>query len=54
MSLTRIGLTVVALVAAVAAVYAIFQALDERSAPPIVIEDASANLPVVVEVRGGG
>ena len=52
MSLTRIALTVVALVAAVAAVYAIFQALDERSAPPIVIEDASANLPVVVEVRG--
>jgi competence protein ComEA len=26
--------------------------LDERSAPPIVIEDAAANLPVVVEVRG--
>ena len=52
MSLTRIGLIVVALVAAVAAVYAIFQALDERSAPPILIEDASANLPVVVEVRG--
>ncbi len=52
MSLTRIGLAVVALVAAVAAVYAIFQALDERSAPPIVIEDASANLPLVVEVRG--
>jgi competence protein ComEA len=43
---------VVALVAAVAAVYAIFQALDERSAPPIVIEDAAANLPLVVEVRG--
>ena len=52
MSLTRIGLAVVALVAAVAAVYALFQALDERSAPPIVIEDAAANLPVVVEVRG--
>jgi competence protein ComEA len=52
MSLTRIGLAVVALVAAVAVVYAIFQALDERSAPPIVIEDASVNLPVVVEVRG--
>ena len=52
MSLTRIGLAVVALVAAVAAVYALFQALDERSAPPIVIEDAEANLPVVVEVRG--
>jgi competence protein ComEA len=52
MSVTRIGLAVVALVAAVAATYAIFQALDERSAPPILIEDASANLPVVVEVRG--
>jgi competence protein ComEA len=52
MSLTRIGLAVVALVAAVAAVYALFQALDERSAPPIVIEDAAAKLPVVVEVRG--
>ena len=50
--MTRIGLAVVALVAAVAAVYAIFQALDERSAPPIVIEDAAANLPLVVEVRG--
>jgi competence protein ComEA len=52
MSLTRIGLAVVALVAAVAIVYALFQALDERSAPPIVIEDAAATLPVVVEVRG--
>ena len=52
MSLTRIGLAVVALVAAVAVVYALFQALDERSAPPIVIEDAAATLPVVVEVRG--
>ena len=26
--------------------------MDERAAPPIVIEDATANLPVVVEVRG--
>ena len=50
--MTRIGLAVVALVAAIAAVYALFQAFDERSAPPIVIEDAAANLPVVVEVRG--
>ena len=50
--LDAIGLAVVALVAAVAAVYALFQALDERSAPPIVIEDAAANLPVVVDVRG--
>lgn len=52
MSVTRIGLAVVALVAAVAAVYALFQGLDERSAPPILIEDAAANIPIVVEVRG--
>lgn len=52
MSVTRIGLAIVGLVAAVAVVYALFQALDERSAPPIVIEDAAATLPVVVEVRG--
>jgi competence protein ComEA len=52
MSVTRIGFTVVALLAAVAVVYALFQAFDERSAPPIVIEDAAATLPVVIEVRG--
>ncbi len=50
--MTRIGLAIVGLVAAVAAVYALFQAMDERSAPPIVIEDAAATLPVVVEIRG--
>ena len=43
---------VIALVAAVAGVFALFRALDERSAPPIVIEDAAATWPVVVEVRG--
>ena len=52
MSVTRIGLIVVALVAAVAGGYAVFRALDERSAPPIVIEDAAAQWPVVVDVRG--
>ena len=52
MSVTRIGLTIVGLVAAVAVVYALFQALDQRTAPPIVIEDAAATLPVVIEVRG--
>jgi competence protein ComEA len=52
LSVTRIGLAIVGLVAAVAAVYALFQAIDERSAPPIVIEDAAATLPVVVEIRG--
>lgn len=52
MSVTRIGLAIIGLIAAVAVMYALFQALDERSAPPIVIEDAAATLPVVVEVRG--
>jgi competence protein ComEA len=52
LSVTRIGLAVVALVVGIAAVYALFQAFDERSAPPIVIEDAAAILPVVIEVRG--
>ena len=52
MSLTRIGFVVVALVAGIAVVYALYQAFDERSAPPILIEDAAATLPVVVEMRG--
>ncbi|HEX2282481.1 MAG TPA: ComEA family DNA-binding protein [Thermomicrobiales bacterium] len=52
MSVTRIGVAVIALVAAVAVVYALYQALGDRSAPPIVIEDAAATLPVVVEMRG--
>ena len=52
MSLTRIGSATVALVAGIAVVYALYQAWDERSAPPIIIEDAAATLPVVVEVRG--
>jgi competence protein ComEA len=51
-SLTRVGLAIIALVAAIAAVYALFQALDERSAPPILIEDAAGLQPVVVDVRG--
>src|SRR5688572_19654821 len=52
MSVMRIGLAIIALVAAIAAVYALFQALDERSAPPILIEDAAGLQPVVVDVRG--
>jgi competence protein ComEA len=50
--MTRIGFAVVALVAGIAVVYALYQAFDERSAPPIVIEDAASTLPVIVEVRG--
>jgi competence protein ComEA len=52
MSVTRIGLVVAALVVGTAVVYALYQAFDVRSAPPIVIEDAAATLPVVVEMRG--
>jgi competence protein ComEA len=51
-SLTRVGLAIIALVAAIAAVYGLFQAFDARTAPPIVIEDAAGILPVVVDVRG--
>jgi competence protein ComEA len=51
-SLTRVGLTIIALVAAIVAVYALFQAFDARTAPPIVIEDAAGIQPVVVDVRG--
>jgi competence protein ComEA len=52
MNVTRIVLIAIAFIAAVSASYAIFRALDERSAPPIVIEDAAASHPVVVDVRG--
>ncbi|MDQ3227624.1 MAG: helix-hairpin-helix domain-containing protein [Chloroflexota bacterium] len=52
MSLTRIGLTIVAIAAAIVTVYALFQAFDDRAAPPIVIEDATADQPVVIDVRG--
>jgi competence protein ComEA len=52
LSVTRIGLVVVALVAGIAVVFALYQAFDQRSAPPIVIEDAAATLPLVVEMRG--
>lgn len=52
MSLTRVGLSIVAVAAAVVAVYALFQAFDARTAPPIIIEDAAGLRPVVVDVRG--
>lgn len=52
MSLSRVGLIIVALAAAVGGVFAFFRAIDERSAPPILIEDAAATWPVVVDVRG--
>jgi competence protein ComEA len=52
MNMTRIVLIGIAIVTAVAGAYAVFQVLDERSAPPIFIEDAAAIRPVVVDVRG--
>jgi competence protein ComEA len=51
-SLTRAAAVIVAIVAAVAAAYVVYRAIDERSAPPIVIADAESTLPVVVDVRG--
>ncbi len=52
MNLTRVGLVIVMAVLAVVATYALFRALDERAAPPIIIQDAEANLPIVVDLRG--
>lgn len=50
--LTRIGLAIVAVAAAIALAFVLFRGIDERSAPPIVIEDAAATRPIVVDVRG--
>ena len=52
MGLTRVLVIVVAIVMAVAAAYALTRAIDGRSAPPIVITDADALVPVTVDVRG--
>ena len=52
MTVPRMGFILIAVVAGIAVVYAIFQAIDERSGPPILIEDAAATVPVVIEVRG--
>jgi competence protein ComEA len=51
-NLSRAVLVIVAIALAVVAVFAVYRALDERAAPPIVIEDAAATRPVVVDVRG--
>ena len=52
MSLTRVGLLIVAIAAGLVAIYAVFQAFDARTAPPIVIEDAAGLQPVVIDIRG--
>lgn len=52
MSLTRIGLGVVAIVAAVVAVFAVIRAIDERTAPPIIIDNTLVSPGIVVDLRG--
>lgn len=52
MSLTRIGLAIVAIVAAVVLVFAAARAIDERTAPPIVIDNALVQPGTVVDLRG--
>lgn len=52
MSLTRIGLAIVAIVAAVVVVFAAARAIDERTAPPIVIDNALVQPGIVVDLRG--
>lgn len=52
MSLTRIGLAIVAIVAAVILVFAAVRAIDERTAPPIVIDNSLVQPGVVIDLRG--
>ncbi len=52
MSLTRIGLAIVAILAAVIVVFAAARAIDERTAPPIVIDNTLVQPGIVVDLRG--
>ena len=52
MNVTRIGLAIIAFIAAVIAIFAIVRAVDERSAPPIVIDNTLVAPSVVVDLRG--
>lgn len=52
MSLTRIGIAIVCIVAGVIVVFAAARAIDERSAPPIVIDNSLVIPGIVVELRG--
>lgn len=52
MSLTRIGLAIVAIVAAVVVVFAAARAIDERTAPSIVIDNSLVQPGIVVDLRG--
>lgn len=52
MSLTRIGLAIVAIVAAVVVVFAVARAIDERTAPAIIIDNTLVQPGIVVDLRG--
>ena len=52
MSLTRIGLAIVAFVAAVVVIFAAARAIDERTAPPILIDNSLVVPGIVVDLRG--
>ncbi|MFT4037415.1 MAG: ComEA family DNA-binding protein [Thermomicrobiales bacterium] len=52
MNITRIGLAIIAFIAAVVAVFAIVRAIDERSAPAIIIDNTLVAPNVVVDLRG--
>jgi competence protein ComEA len=52
LSVGRVTLIIAAVALAIVAVFVAYRALDERAAPPIVIEDAAVTRPVVVDVRG--
>jgi competence protein ComEA len=52
MSLTRIGLAIVAIVAAMVVVFAAARAIDERAAPLIVIDNSLVQPGIVVDLRG--
>jgi len=51
-SLTRIGLAIVAIVAAVIVVFAAARVIDERTAPPIIIDNSLVQPGIVVDLRG--
>jgi competence protein ComEA len=51
-SLTRIGLAIVAIVAAVVVVFAVARAIDERTAPSIIIDNSLVQPGIVVDLRG--
>ena len=52
MSLTRIGLAIVVIVAAIVVVFAAARAIDERTAPPIIIDNTLVQPGIVVDLRG--